>query len=248
MRFPINLSSALNRIKVFKSEYRDSTLYDFSAVVRAKLYVFEYKQLDNFSLIETLPLQINPSRYQRAKKNGIAGKMQINQLFENDLNHESNNNDSINIALVFNIVDEYKLKTNNGAIPWPVDLNEATIINKLYEYATSDYRVLLKWGPLEFLSYISGITCDYDSFSPYGEPLSADVNLSLSKHINGSFASKYDNTGNESPRDLISDQVSWSKIDSDNTLNKSLVASQLTTNEIISETLPTISAKIRGEK
>lgn len=161
--------------------YRNSLLYDFSSVVRARIYVFKYDSVntnvpERFSLIDNLPVQINPDKYERSKSSDV----DWNEVAKSG-NIKSSNEDSMSFTLRFNIVDEYKLLTRDGLYPIPLNLDEVTIISKLYKYKNSQYVVLFKWGPLAYLSNIVKVSCSYDSFSPYGEPLSADVTLELAK-------------------------------------------------------------------
>ena len=163
--------------------YRNSLLYDFSSVVRARIYVFEYNSVkkdvaERFRLIDNLPVQINPDEYYRRKSNGY-----VMNLGEAKKTGEVPSGDSMDFILKFNIVDEYKLMTRDGLYPIPLNLDEVTIISKLFEYKNknSDHVVLFKWGPLAYLSNIVEVSCKYESFSPYGEPLSANVDLKLAK-------------------------------------------------------------------
>ena len=160
--------------------YRNSLLYDFSSVVRARIYVFSYNSLiddvsGRFTLVDNLPVQINPEDYDRRKSNG----------YEADWHEIAKGKfpggDTMEFTLKFNIVDEYKLVTRDGLYPIPLNLDEVTIISKLFKYKNSKYVVLFKWGPLAYLSNIDEVSCKYDSFSTYGEPLSANVTLKLAK-------------------------------------------------------------------
>ena len=158
--------------------YRNSLVYDFASIVRAKIYVFGYSVDSKFKFIETLPLQLNPQEYKKNKN--FSWAMDNEKIMNGDSREDRD--DSMELDLIFNIVDEYKLKTMESSTPIPINLDEVTIISKLFKYQNNQYRVLLKWGPLAYLSYISGVTCTYDSFSPFGEPLSARGTLTLSKH------------------------------------------------------------------
>lgn len=160
--------------------YRNSLLYDFSSVVRARIYVFSYNSLiddvsGRFTLVDNLPVQINPEEYDRRKSNGY--KMDL----QDAKNGKLPSGDTMEFTLKFNIVDEYKLVTRDGLYPIPLNLDEVTIISKLFKYKNSEYVVLFKWGPLAYLSTIVEVSCKYDSFSPYGEPLSAIVTVKFAK-------------------------------------------------------------------
>lgn len=166
--------------------YRNSLFYDFSSIIRAKIYVFNYKYQESdtgygtFTFIETLPVQLNPESYKR-KKGGSWG-IDTEEIMNEKTPYKDDDKEHMDLELKFNIVDEYKISTVGSTSPAPINLDEVTIISKLYEYRSSDKRVLFKWGPLAFLSYISHVDCTYDSFSPFGEPLSATVSLTLKKH------------------------------------------------------------------
>ena len=160
--------------------YRNSLLYDFSSVVRARIYVFSYNSLiddvsGRFTIVDNLPVQINPEEYDRRKSNGY--KMDL----QDAKNGKLPSGDTMEFTLKFNIVDEYKLVTRDGLYPIPLNLDEVTIISKLFKYKNSEYVVLFKWGPLAYLSTIVEVSCKYDSFSPYGEPLSAIVTVKFAK-------------------------------------------------------------------
>ena len=159
--------------------YRNSLLYDFSSVVRARIYVFKYENTvpPTFTLIDNLPVQINPEDYDRRKSNGY--KVDWGEAGKNGKVSSGDTMEFTNLK--FNIVDEYKLVTRDGLYPIPLNLDEVTIISKLFKYKNSEYVVLFKWGPLAYLSNIDEVSCKYDSFSPYGEPLSANVTLKLAK-------------------------------------------------------------------
>lgn len=172
------LKGAKNLLNAAGHGYRNSLVYDFASIVRAKIYVFYYSVDSGFEFIETLPLQLNPQEYKKNKN--FSWAMDMEKIMNGDSREDRD--DSMEFDLVFNIVDEYKLKTMEGSTPIPMNLDEVTIISKLFEYQNDQYRVLFKWGPLAYLSYISGVTCTYDSFSPFGEPLSARGTLTLNKH------------------------------------------------------------------
>lgn len=185
--------SILNKMGV---TYRNSLFYDFSSIIRAKIYVFDYKYQKSkdgigksqFTFLETLPVQLNPDKYKRIK----GGSFKIDTEAAMNGKPHKDKDDSMDFTLDFNIVDEYKISTMDGTTPAPINLDEVTIISKLFKYQEDTrYRVLFKWGPLAFLSYISSVDCTYDSFSPFGEPLSATVNLILRKH-KANFASNVD--------------------------------------------------------
>lgn len=182
----------IKKVKTFKEfrekvgiAHRNSLVYDFSSTNRAKINVFKYIGVNvgsnKFEFIVTLPLQLNPTTY---KKTGTSSsKIDIQYAMKNGVGGPRPESNSITLDLYFDIVDEYKIRTMNGTIPLDINLDEVTIISDLFRYQGGGYRVLFKWGPLNYLSWISSVTCDYESFSPYGQPLSAKVTLDLQKHV-----------------------------------------------------------------
>lgn len=222
--------------------YRNSLFYDFSSIIRAKIYVFDYKYQKSkdgigksqFTFLETLPVQLNPENYKRIK----GGSFKIDTEAAMNGKSHKDKDDSMDFTLDFNIVDEYKASTMDGTTPAPINLDEVTIISKLYEYQDSIYRVLFKWGPLAFLSLISNVTCEYKSFSPFGEPLSATVNLTLRKH-RANFVSNADVDVNLETA-LGSDWTLIQAMDKAETIYESIKL-----NIESSETLPNISKRIK---
>ncbi len=212
--------------------YRNSLLYDFSSVVRARIYVFTYKNTvpPTFKLIDNLPVQINPEEYDRRKGN----KPDWNAIAK-DNNSRSSSDDSMEFTLKFNIIDEYKLITRDGLFPIPLNLDEVTIISKLFEYKNSEYVVLFKWGPLAYLSNITKVSCKYDSFSPYGEPLSANVNLELAKFKEHMVAD------NEDVVDTLG-TANWAMIKGTDVAET--VSGVVKSADAYSETLPNIARRI----
>ena len=211
--------------------YRNSLLYDFSSVVRARIYVFTYKNTvpPTFKLIDNLPVQINPEEYDRRKSNGY--KMDL----QDAKNGKLPSGDTMEFTLKFNIVDEYKLVTRDGLYPIPLNLDEVTIISKLFKYKNSEYVVLFKWGPLAYLSNITKVSCKYDSFSPYGEPLSANVNLELAKFKEHMVAD------NEDVVDTLG-TANWAMIKGTDVAET--VSGVVKSADAYSETLPNIARRI----
>lgn len=231
--------SILNKMGV---TYRNSLFYDFSSIIRAKIYVFDYKYQKSkdgigksqFTFLETLPVQLNPDKYKRIK----GGSFKIDTEAAMNGKSHKDKDDSMDFILEFNIVDEYKIKTMETTTA-SINLDEVTIISKLFKYQEDTrYRVLFKWGPLAFLSLISNVTCEYKSFSPFGEPLSADVNLTLRKH-KANFASNVDVDVNLETA-LGTDWTLIQGMDKAETIYESLKL-----NMESSETLPNISKRIK---
>ena len=227
----------------FDRTYRESTLYDFSLVSKAKIYVYEYHpnepELSQFKYCEVLPVQINPSEYRKYIKVGEKGKIRQEEL--ENIHHNRESEKTLNIPLKFSIVDEYMAISNNGMIPYPVDVDSATIISKLYKYSTLDYRLLFKWGTLAYLSYVDSISCTYEKFSPYGEPLEIKGELTLHEHTTG-FSG---NREGDSAEELLG-ATNWGVVKSQQKIESVAVAAQIVLNDAANEALPTVISKLRG--
>ena len=240
------LSSIANGISGFLGggEYRESTLYDFSVAVKACLFVYEYNPNGNpdnilnprFKPKDKLPLQINPSEYRSFKKMGQEGQINIDR---NGSRNNTERNKTLDLELIFNVADEYAAISNNGLIPYDIDINTATPIKALFEYSTMQYRLLLKWGPLNFLSYVESIDCRYNLFSPYGEPLRASVNLTLHQHVEG--------FSNESKDvETLLGKTNWLQLKTYQVTSSALTFGQKAIETAANEALPTILKKERG--
>ena len=216
-------------------EYRNSTLYDFSNVVRASFYVFKYDSAkESFEKLGVLPVQVNPKSYKRVSAIGKKGEISTESIIQN--NRESGEADNtMTFDLDFNIVDEYRSRTNNGVLPISCSIDEVTIINALYDCASPEYRVLLKWGTLAFLARIGEISCSYKSFSPYGEPLSAEVSLKLIKH-RGNFKSEDTDI---SAKEALGVST-WAQITTSSKSEELLVRAQIAKQELSAEALPAL--------
>lgn len=223
---------------------RESTLYDFSVVVKARLFVYNYNfgAYVKFTYADELPLQINPSEYRKNQKIGEAGKISLKDLNEPVPTPHIEYQNSMEIPLLFNVADEYAAISNNGLIPYDIDINTATPISKLFQYANLEYRVLLKWGPLEYLGYIDNFDCTYDLFSPYGQPLKAHGTLKLHEHFQPSLSG---NAEKKTAKDLIG-MLGWAKVKSHQIYSTAMVVAQKALETAANEALPGILNKTRG--
>ena len=228
-------------------EYRESTLYDFSVAVKACLFVYEYHPLSapndilkpRFEFVEKLPVQINPDKYNSFKKIGKDGQINFSHFDSNTPKQNTERKRTLDLDLVFNVADEYAVISNNGLIPYDIDINTATPINALFKYADTKYRLLLKWGPLNFLSYVESIECYYDLFSPYGEPLRAHVSLILHQHVEGYTADAKD-------LEETLGITNWLQLKTHQATSSAITFGQKAIETAANESLPTILQKKRG--
>ena len=232
-------------------EYRQSTLYDFSLVTRAVIYVYQYDSLSVSSLsgisglreLEKLPVQINPGEYKRTQFNKgteISSSEDKVDWLSIATGSKKNKDNSLTFNLIFDISDEYMAISNNGLIAYDVDINSATIIDSLYKYSNPGYLCLFKWGPLNYLSRISSIECTYEKFSPYGEPLRASVNITFQK-LELSNTVKY--TDND-PSGVIG-KTNWLTVEANQKKDSALVIAQKALEVTANETLPSIVSAAR---
>ena len=231
-------STAWNLYKGKK--YRQNTLYDFSVLTKAKLRVYEYKPSGDgndtkyFKKIEDLPFQINPASLNN--KRSVGTDLEI-PLFGHGFGFDDRSDNSLNLTAEFSIADEYMVKTHNAVLPIDFNMDEMTIIDRLYFYSSRDFRVLFMWGPFTYLATIAEVSCEYREFSPYGEPLRASVSLRLARH-RPNTRSNVSTIGVGELEEELSSKVSW-------TAEKVSVAAQLGTSAAASEALPSIIRAMR---
>lgn len=231
-----------------KGNPRQSTLYDFSLVTRAVIYVYDYRDQGKLSAVTglkelaKLPVQINPAGYSRNKFNKAMEpvkpdeKVDFKSLSLGSIGSKEN---SINVSLTFDISDEYMAISNNGILAYDVDINSATIINQLYEYANPGYLTLFKWGPLNYLSRISSLSCNYEKFSPYGEPLKAQVDVTFAK-----FMPEAGFYSDDDPSKVIG-KTNWTAVKLNQGLDSAFVIAQKALSAAANEALPAIMSAAR---
>ena len=237
--------------RLTQNHYRQSTLYDFSVVTRAVIYVYSYNNLTaselsssrELKMVEKLTVQINPGSYKRMKFNkGIDVSSSDSKVDWSSIaaGSKSSRENSLDVDLVFDISDEYMAVSNNGLIAYDVDIDSATIINALYKYSNPGYLCLFKWGPLNYLSRISSVNCTYEKFSPYGEPLRATVSISFKK-LELSQSIEY---SDDDPRKIIG-ETNWETVKKNQVLDSGMVIARKAAEEAANELLPSIISQIR---
>lgn len=192
--------------------YRTSVLYDFSTVSKAKFYVFEedtgsifsngklsFKRVISGDFKDPLPVQINP--YEFSVTYGETGKSIA--PIENSILSNTNKEEpecggipilkpkegrpepgNISIKLVYDIYDEYNVRTMNGIDPltdFSLESETHTSLKRLGQIASAGgrYYVLFKWGDMEYFGLISNVEVDYRAFSRWGHALKADANITI---------------------------------------------------------------------
>lgn len=152
-----------------------------------------------FDPIEIFPVQINPNSisldYYDSNKLSKAtdasiyagGPASIPLRYDNrgDINPGS-----VDLTLRYDIYDEYNARTMNGSIPeneisLHSDSNNSPItsLQKLRQYAgnTGRYFVLFTWGEIHVFGLLSSLDITYESFSRWGNPLSATTRVTINR-------------------------------------------------------------------
>lgn len=205
------LQSAFSALKkVLKASYRQSVLNDFSIVSKAKFYIVKQEEKEVMgakvkvhTCEKILPVQINPHNISRNSRKvfrrgkGMAEKLEKGQ----GISSHDNDDDTLELQLIYDMYDEYMVRTCDGLITGITGVvdkgdfmdislknDEATSLEELIkcascegEYKSLNYFVLFKWGSLEYFGKITSLSCQYDVFSRWGEPLKASVNVTITQ-------------------------------------------------------------------
>lgn len=164
----------------FTSNYRTHVLNDFSVVAKAMFYGLE-KNGTTYTLKDKLPVQINPSDLEYNRNSSVAcNRGIINGIIGTKKESEPN---TLKLTLNYDIYDEYNVRTNygmTGAVDNGISLfnKEFTSLPKLQSYANDENMfVFFIWGDINFFGRIESVSCTYDVFSQWGNPLSARVEV-----------------------------------------------------------------------
>lgn len=182
-------------------KYRKGAVKDFSVVSKAVFQIFENKPSAikkgdwNFKLKDILPVQFNPSSLKvscgnnRIKK--IDGKLPA--YTENGipivLTEDPSFTEDIEIALEYNIYDEYRIRTMDGTLTKlnlgneiSLESESATSLKKLTKYANlQGIYANFAWGEISYFGILSSIDVEYTVFSRWGEPLKAQPTIKIKK-------------------------------------------------------------------
>lgn len=198
----MNFGGLQDAFKALGTKYRQSVLNDFSIVSKAKFYIFEKKMHDVFNYKKVLPVQINPHNIsQSSTKPEISNGSGLANRLRQSQGISSVDSDTLDLELIYDIYDEYMVRTCDGLISGVSnvasgkDFTEMSLKNEnatsLVElmkcasqqddYNSADIFVLFKWGSLEFFGKITSLSCRYEVFSRWGEPLKANVNVTMTQ-------------------------------------------------------------------
>lgn len=191
-------------------KYRQSVLNDFSIVSKAKFYIVKQEEKEEMGVkikVHTcekiLPVQINPHNISRNSRKVFGRGKSLAEKLEKGQGISSHDDDSdtLDLELIYDMYDEYMVRTCDGLVTGISGLvdkddfkdislkdKEATSLEELMKYAcgednynSSNYFVLFKWGSLEYFGKITSLSCRYDVFSRWGEPLKANVSVTITQ-------------------------------------------------------------------
>lgn len=162
-----------------------------------------------------LPVQINPHNISRNSRRKMFHENTIGTGISDairkgtSVKFDDDDSDTLDLELIYDIYDEYVTTTSNGLATTITGLvspdnflgmslknKKTTSLEELIRCASCDEGysdatccVLFKWGSLEFYGKITSLSCRYDVFSRWGEPLKANVSVTITQeYIDGKIA------------------------------------------------------------
>lgn len=169
----------------FTSSYRTYVLNDFSIVAKAMFYGLELSGDKTYKLVDKLPVQINPDSLECIRSSRVVRIGGIEDSIKGRKNKKEPGSNTLRIEAHYNIYDEYNVRTNygmTGALDDSVSLanEDFTSLPKLQSYANKENMfVLFRWGDVNFFGQIESVSCTYDTFSQWGNPLSCRATISV---------------------------------------------------------------------
>ena len=177
------------------TKYRTGVVNDFSIVSKAVLYRFTrnfHSVAEKFKLEDKWPVQINPNSL---IYNYGSRTHSIDSLLGGDLGSKvttssaSDENSTLRFTLIYDVYDEYNIRTVNGigsgissSVGISLSNDKVTTLPQLQKCCgRNDWYILFRWGEMKFFGTVSEVTCDYDTFSCWGEPLKCRADVVLAK-------------------------------------------------------------------
>lgn len=177
---------------ILGNSYRKSVLNDYSVVEKATftLVTFEATNSSKVHSTETIPVQINPNdisfNYTHIPSLPIGGLDSAGLSAKNAQSWRESS--SLSITLFYDFYDEYYARSMDGVLGSLSDFHlknkEYSSLERLVEFSTSSPspHVLFKWGSsIEFYGIMNALNPSYRVFSCWGQPLKADVSVSIEK-------------------------------------------------------------------
>ena len=171
--------------------YRTSVFNDFTVVSKAVFYGMKRNTYNpnNFDLEKILPVQINPNNLTEltsgrvSRPNALLGAIQSSNAYYAPP-RKCNELKSLTVRLVYDIYDEYNVRTCDGVTGLTQDISlnnkDLTSLPTLIEYShDNSIFTLFRWGSVNFFGTIVSVDCSYDAFSCWGQPLKCEATVSM---------------------------------------------------------------------
>lgn len=170
--------------------YSAGVLNDFSVVEKATFTLIQLGDINNPDSVdfsETIPVQINPSdlvfQYSSPASYVAAGLNDLGGTMSSETYHEGES--SLSVTLYYDFYDEYNARSASGALGF---LESFHLMNKkfsslerliLFTQEQKNPHVLFRWGDINFYGVIESLSPAYRAFSQWGQPLKAEVSVTI---------------------------------------------------------------------
>lgn len=176
-----------NKTGLFGTDYRTGVLNDFSIVTKAVFYVLKYTNVANknsYEIIYKLPVQINPEHLNHAVARKVSVADFISGGDKSKQTTDSYSHDSIDIRLWFDVYDDYLAAGEFSGKEISLFNEKYTSLPKILEIGCDpnyqrNFKVLFKWGEIEYFGIITGVGAEYNAFSRWGSPLKCEATVSM---------------------------------------------------------------------
>lgn len=170
--------------------YSAGVLNDFSVVEKATFTLIQLGDINNPDSVdfsETIPVQINPSdlvfQYSSPASYVAAGLNDLGGTMSSETYHEGES--SLSVTLYYDFYDEYNARTASGSLGFLESfhlMNEKfssleTLIS--FTQKQKNPHVLFRWGDINFYGVIESLSPAYRAFSQWGQPLKAEVSVTI---------------------------------------------------------------------
>ncbi len=170
--------------------YSAGVLNDFSVVEKATFTLIQLGDINNPDSVdfsETIPVQINPSdlvfQYSSPASYVAAGLNDLGGTMSSETYHEGES--SLSVTLYYDFYDEYNARSASGALGFLESfhlMNEKfssleTLIS--FTQKQTNPHVLFRWGDINFYGVIESLSPAYRAFSQWGQPLKAEVSVTI---------------------------------------------------------------------
>ena len=171
--------------------YSEGVLNDFSVVEKATFTLIQIGDINNPDSVdfsETIPVQINPSdlvfQYSSPVSYVAAGLNDLGGTMSSETYHEGES--SLSVTLYYDFYDEYNARSASGALGFLESFNlmeeKFSSLARLISFANeqTNPHVLFRWGSeISFYGVIESLSPAYRAFSQWGQPLKAEVSVTI---------------------------------------------------------------------